>query len=209
MTTPRNIRAEVTTTGLSPEFHFADLRIGRAGSFCRPALDPPFLPSSQSVNSHRSKSRPSLSAASAEFDCILASTPSEISSAEFDCILVSTPSGLSSLKLVSVLLVVVAAPSSRPSRYCFTSPLDLDMANFVREIGTTELFHTRAAMTQRTTTPPIATKPDVSGITGSNTCTLASAVTSAALVNAWPCERWRDDVEGILVSDRLASVKWL
>ena len=56
--TPNIIMAAVTKTGLSPEFHLASLRMGRAGSFCRPpfALVGLF---NQSEKSQRSKSRPS------------------------------------------------------------------------------------------------------------------------------------------------------
>ena len=49
--------AAVTNTGLSPEFHLASLRMGSAGSFCRPPLVVDLF--SQSEKSQRSKSRPS------------------------------------------------------------------------------------------------------------------------------------------------------
>jgi hypothetical protein len=58
--TPIPISADATKTGLSPEFHLAFLRMGKAGSFFRP---PDFFPAAdllstnQSVNNHRSKVR--------------------------------------------------------------------------------------------------------------------------------------------------------
>lgn len=50
--TPKRINAVAANTGLSPEFHFADFKIGKAGSFCRPFLRS--LLCNQSVKSHRS-----------------------------------------------------------------------------------------------------------------------------------------------------------
>lgn len=58
-TTPTIIIAAVTSTGLSPEFHFASFKIGRAGSFFLPPLPADLLLLSQSEKSQRSKSRPS------------------------------------------------------------------------------------------------------------------------------------------------------
>lgn len=84
------------------------------------------------------------------------------------------------LLLLSLVVVVVevedesaatadadAAASLRSSKYSFTCPRDLEMANFDLDTGTTSLDHTRAQMTQRIVKIPNPIKVLVSGRMGS------------------------------------------
>jgi len=57
--TPKPIKAVAARTGLSPEFHFASFKMGKAGSFCRPAFLADLLSWSQSEKSHLSNERSS------------------------------------------------------------------------------------------------------------------------------------------------------
>lgn len=80
----------------------------------------------------------------------------------FDLSSQSVKSHCSTLRLSS------SSASRNSSRYSFTSPLDLDSANLVRDTGTTCVFQTMAAATQSATMTPIPTSVLVSGRIGSN-----------------------------------------
>jgi len=66
-----------------------------------------------------------------------------------------------------VIIEVVFVPSFSSSKYSFTCPLFLEIANLVLDTGTTEFAHTEDAITDKTSIDPIAIRADVSGSTGS------------------------------------------
>eukprot|EP00566_Odontella_aurita_P028998 CAMPEP_0113556490 /NCGR_PEP_ID=MMETSP0015_2-20120614/17282_1 /TAXON_ID=2838 /ORGANISM="Odontella" /LENGTH=155 /DNA_ID=CAMNT_0000457845 /DNA_START=44 /DNA_END=508 /DNA_ORIENTATION=+ /assembly_acc=CAM_ASM_000160 len=155
------MRALVTTTGLSPEFHLASFNTGRAGSFRLPPLA--FARElSQSEKSHRSRSRPSPT-----FGLTTATSTSTSGDGGGDD---DDDEDGASMELAASGRRSSAEESSlSPSRYSFISPRLLLMANFVLDTGTTELAHTSPATTHNATTEPIPASAVASGRTGSNT----------------------------------------
>ena len=146
-TTPSSMSPVAASTGLSPLFHLARFKMGRAAGFILPPFDDGVVVSSQSVKSHRSKERSFLLAVLPLLDIVvvvvdvakavvlLVQSVTNCSSSARELALVTGSTELLLLLLLSGSISSLARRNS--SKYSRTGPLRLLRASLVRAMGTT------------------------------------------------------------------------
>ena len=157
--TPIPINRVATSTGLSPEFHLASFRIGKAGSFFRPALRADLLSRNQSVNNHRSNAREDDRFFGVASETVSRSDGEGLRSKCLDSSMSPWPSSSSRVGL----------DSRSSSRYSLTGPRAFEMARLVRDVGTTCVCQTHATTAHNMRMIDIPIQVAVDGRMGSNT----------------------------------------